>query len=217
MKPDQRKILGGLAAFLTICAVAELAAYAQAPRPTKTTAAPATTSPTAAATAQSAAATNAEREQIWNSPNMLRARAWLQEYCARSAKYTPEEKQQYMTELQNLSPMQMKLWLLKFDQEEESRQQQYSFWEQAHNAALSRAMAAEQATQKSYSVINREENQAAAGDQQQLNQQAADVQSNEQTKQLEGSGPYGPFGANGYGPYGAGYGGIHYHFHLYPY
>ena len=100
---------------------------------------------------------------------MLRARAWVQEYLARSAKYTPEEKQQYMTELQNLTPAQMKLWLLKFDQEEESRQQQYAFWEQAHNAAMSRAMAADQATQKSYSAINHEENQAAAGEQQQLN------------------------------------------------
>ena len=24
----------------------------------------------------------AEREKIWNSPNMLRARAWLQDYCS---------------------------------------------------------------------------------------------------------------------------------------
>ena len=211
MKPIQRKLLGGIAAFLTIVAVAELAAYAQAPKPI---AAPATTKPAATAPAQSPIATSADREQIWNSPSMLRARAWVQEYLARSAKYTPEEKQQYMNELQNLTPAQMKLWLLKFDQEEESRQQQYSFWEQAHNAAMSCAMAADKATQNSYSAINKEENQAAAGEQQQLNTQAADVQSNDQTKQIEGSGPYGPYGPNGYG---AGYGGIHYHFHLYPY
>ncbi len=120
-----------------------------------------------------------------------------------------------MTEWQNHPPAQMKPWRLKFDQEEEARQQQYAFWEQAHNAAMSRAMAADQATQKSYSAINHEENQAASGEQQQLNQQAADVQSNKQTKQIENSGPYGPYGTNGYGPYG--YGGIHYHFHLYPY
>jgi hypothetical protein len=215
MKPNHRKIFGGIAAFLTICAVAELAAHAQAPRPIKPAAAPAATVPTAAAPAQSSADVSAQREQIWNSASMLRARAWVQEYLARSAKYTPEEKQQYMTELQNLTPAQMKLWLLKFDQEEEARQQQYAFWEQAHNAAMSRAMAADQATQKSYSAINHEENQAAAGEQQQLNQQAADVQSNEQTKQIDNSGPYGPYSPNGYGPYG--YGGIHYHFHLYPY
>ena len=70
MKPIQRKLLGGIAAFLTIVAVAELAAYAQAPKPT---AAPAATKPTAAALAQSAAAASADREQIWNSPSMLRA------------------------------------------------------------------------------------------------------------------------------------------------
>src|SRR6516164_4425244 len=72
---------------------------------------------------------DAEREQIWNSPSMLRARAWLQEYCDRSAKITPAEKQQYMTELANLTPMQMKLWLLKFDEQEEARRQQQAYFE----------------------------------------------------------------------------------------
>jgi hypothetical protein len=213
MKPTQLKLFGGLAAFLAIAATAELATYAQTPKPTKPAATPAATT-AASPAAHSSASTDADREQIWNSPSMLRARAWVQEYLARSAKYTPEEKQQYMTELQNLTPAQMKLWLLKFDQEEEARQQQYTFWEQAHNAAMTRAMAADKATQNSYSQINKEENQAAAGEQQQLNTQAADVQSNEQSKQIDNSGPYGAYGPYGYG---AGYGGIHYHFHLYPY
>src|SRR5688500_4065157 len=56
---------------------------------------------------------NAQREQIWNSPNMLRARAWLQEYCSKSARVTPEEAKQQMAELENMTPAQMKLWLLK--------------------------------------------------------------------------------------------------------
>jgi hypothetical protein len=241
MNSTHRKIMAGLVAFLMTIAAAELATHAQTPKPSKqpafgaqpaptTPAVPAPTSGTAAASAaasapvaapvavapaaQASAAMDAERQQIWNSPNMLRARAWLQEYCDRSAKITPEEKQRYMSELENLSPVQMKLWLLKFDQEEEARRQQYAFWEQANTAALSRARSADQAAQQSYSAINRAENQAAAGEQQQLNQEAADVQSNEQTKQLEGSGPYGPYGPYGYQGYG---GGIHYHFHLYPY
>ena len=46
--------------------------------------------------------TAAEREKIWNSPTMLHARAWVQEYCQRSAKITPAEAQQYMKELENL-------------------------------------------------------------------------------------------------------------------
>jgi len=141
---------------------------------------------------------------------MLRARAWLDEYCSRSAKITPEEKQQYMTELQNLSPTQMKLWLMKFDQEEESRQQQHNMWEQAHSAALGRAMAADKATQKSYGAINKEETAAAGEAQQQVNEQTAVEQNAESNKQLEVNGAYGPYGYQGYG-------GVHYHFHLYPY
>ena len=87
MTPNQRRIFGGLAAFLTIFALAELAARAQAPRPTtKPAVTPAATTPSTVAPAQSTADVNAQREQIWNSPTMLRARAWVQEYCATSAK-----------------------------------------------------------------------------------------------------------------------------------
>jgi hypothetical protein len=69
-----------------------------------------------------------EQLKIWNSPTMLRARAWVQEYCQRSAKITPEEANQYMAEMEHMTPTQMKLWLLKFDEEEENiRQQQADF------------------------------------------------------------------------------------------
>ena len=117
-----------------------------------------------------------------------------------------------MTELQNMSPMQMKLWLLKFDEQEENRQKQQAFFEQARSAALSRAKSADAATQKTYASINQGETAAATNAEQQLNTQAADQQSAEQTKQLENVGPYNQYGPNGYGNYG-----IHYHFYGYPY
>jgi len=153
---------------------------------------------------------SAEREQIWNSPNMLRARAWLQDYCSKSARVTPEMARQYQTELQNMTPAQLKLWLLKFDHEEEQRQQQYAVFQQAHSRALSQAMAADRATQQSYAAINREQSQAAGEEQQQLNEQQQAEQTEQENKQIESAGPYGPYGSPGYG-------GVHYHFHLYPY
>jgi hypothetical protein len=152
---------------------------------------------------------DAEREQIWNSPSMLRARAWMQDYFSKSSKVTPEQAREYLTELQNLTPAQMRLWLLKFDHEEEQRQQQQQLWQQAHAAALSRAMAVNEATQRAYSAISRGENQSAAVAQQQLNQQQQAQQNMAEAKQLE---PVGPYGGLGYG-----YGGLHYHYHLYPY
>lgn len=156
------------------------------------------------------ATTAAEREQIWNSSNMLRARAWLRDYCSKSAKITPAMARKYETDLANMTPAQMKLWLLKFDEEEEQRQQRYATWQHAQSAALSQAMAADRATRQSYADINREENAAAGEAEQQVSEEKQFSQTEEENKQLEPVGPYGPWGYGGYG-------GIHYHFHLYPY
>jgi hypothetical protein len=76
-------------------------------------AAPAPTTKPAAATAPAPyhpganAAMDAERAKIWESPQMLRARAWVKDYCAHSAKITPAEAKEYEAELANLSPKQM--------------------------------------------------------------------------------------------------------------
>jgi hypothetical protein len=156
------------------------------------------------------ASPEAQREQIWNSPDMLRARAWLQDYCSKSPKVTPEQGKKYMKELANMTPSQMEVYLLKFDHEEQQRQQQYSFWQQAHEAGLSRAMAANQATEQAYANINRQQTEAAGVAQQQVDEQAQTAQTMAEQKQLEMSAPYAPYGY-------AGYGGVHYHFHLYPY
>jgi hypothetical protein len=208
MNASQQKVLIGSMMAIIACMAVVLASHAQQPtRPQPGT----RPSPNAnARQASDQASIDAQREQIWNSPNMLRARAWLQDYCHASAKITPEEAQQYMTDLQNLSPSQMKLWLLKFDQEEESRQQQHSMWEAAHASALARAKAADNATKQAYSNIEKGENQAAGEAQQQVNEQQQAAQNMYETKQVEDSGPYGPYGYGGYG-------GVHYHFHLYPY
>ena len=193
----------GIIAVVGLFCMAVVVGHAQSPGR-------AGTAPTASAQSGSSAAMSAEREQIWNSPNMLRARAWLQDYCSKSARVTPEMARQYQTELQNMTPAQLKLWLLKFDHEEEQRQQQYAVFQQAHSRALSQAMAADRATQQSYAAINREQSQAAGEEQQQLNEQQQAEQTEQENKQIESAGPYGPYGSPGYG-------GVHYHFHLYPY
>jgi hypothetical protein len=211
--PQQRVLIGSMMAIIACMAVV-LASHAQQPQhpaqPTKPNATPAAKPAAATMNSTDQASIDAQREQIWNSPNMLRARAWLQDYCHASAKITPDEAQQYMTDLQNLSPSQMRLWLLKFDQEEESRQQQHSMWDAAHAAALSRAKTADKATQQAYANVEKGENQAAGEAQQQVNEQEQAAQSMQESKQIEDSGPYGPYGYGGYG-------GVHYHFHLYPY
>jgi hypothetical protein len=166
----------------------------------------------------SSADMEAERSQIWNSPDMLRARAWLKDYCSKSAKVTPEMARQYETELANMTPNQMRVWLMKFDEEEQQRQQQYAMFQQANAAGLHQAMAAQRQTQQAYAALNQAQTAAAQNAQQQINEQRAAAQAAYENKQLNQTGPY-PYGYGyGYGPYGYspyGYGGIHYHYHVY--
>jgi hypothetical protein len=99
-------------------------------------------------------ALDSERGKLWNSPRMLRARAWLQEYCERSAQITPQEAKQYMAELKNLTPVQMKLWLLKFDEEQEAIDRQQAQFEKARQGSVGRALAVQSATERAYRRID---------------------------------------------------------------
>jgi hypothetical protein len=202
MKISRLEMLVGVVALI-VCFTVALSGRAQAPNTTKTTTAAASPAATTPATM------DAQREQIWNSPNMLRARAWLQDYCSKSAKVTPEEAKTYMAELQNLTPTQMKLWLLKFDEQEEARQQQTAFWQQAHAASMSRAVQANQNTQKAYASITQGETAAATEAQQQINEEQQ-FQQNEAMNNQSQAAPIGPYGPGGYFPI---YGGVHYHMH----
>ncbi len=170
--------------------------------------------------------TAAEREKIWNSPTMLHARAWVQEYCERSAKISPEEAQQYMKELENLTPTQMKLWLLKFEHEQEMIKKQQADFEMTRQASLRQAMSVDQATQQAYSNINRGINEAASTAEESIRTQAAQAAERAQDKANQTAVDaanvdsfYGGYGGI-YGGYGGLYGGYgfvpHIHIHVHP-
>jgi hypothetical protein len=155
---------------------------------------------------------DAEKAAIWNSPQMLRARAWLHDYTSKSAKITPEEGQKYMQELENLTPTQMKLWLLKFEHEEEIKQQQMNMWQQSQQALAAQAQAANRASMQSLAGFDQAQSQAANEEQGQLNEEAEVRQQRSEENQFAPIGPYGPYNW-GFNP---GYGGVHFHYHLYP-
>jgi hypothetical protein len=162
---------------------------------------------------QSPADMAAERERIWNSPNMLRARAWLQDYCSKSARITPEMAKRYQEELANMTPAQMELWLMKFEEEEQKKQQQYAFFQQANSAGMQRASAVNQAAQQSLNEFTQQQNQAALGAEQRIQEQREFSQSEVQNNMPQPMGP-APY----MNPYNwlYGNGGIHYHYHYYP-
>jgi hypothetical protein len=165
--------------------------------------------PTSPANAQ---AIQAERDEIWNSPDMLRARAWLKDYCSKSAKVTPEMAKQYETELANMSPNQMRLYLMKFDEQEQMRQQQYAMFQQQNSAGLREAAAMHKQTQQGYAAMNQAESAAANQEEGTITEQRESEQNAQQDRMFD-SNSYGyPYGSGGYGgPYG---GGIQYHYHF---
>ena len=169
---------------------------------------------------------SAEQLKIWNSPTMLRARAWVQEYSQRSAKITPEEANQYMVEMEHMTPVQMKLWLLKFQEEEDAIRQQQAAFNMGRQADLGQASAVRQAEQQASADINRDETAAAQNAQQSLSserdaeqerllQKSADRDSAATalaTRPLYWGGGYPPYGYSRWGAYPAA-GEVHYHVH----
>ena len=64
-----------------------------------------------------------QRQEIWQSREMIEARAWLQDHFRRSAQISDVQGQQYLAALERLPPDQMQIWLVNF-QREHSRQVQ---------------------------------------------------------------------------------------------
>jgi hypothetical protein len=205
-----------LFSLITTCAIGTCAKCFAAPPQKAGAIVSAKRLPTAPSNAQ---AVQAEREELWNSADMLRARAWLKDYCSKSAKVTPEMAKQYESELANMSPNQMRLYLMKFDEQEQMRQQQYAMFQQANSAGLKEAVAVHRQTQQGYAAMNQAETGAATHEGGELTEQRESEQNAQQTQMFD-SNPYGnPYGYGGYGggygaPYGFG-GGIQNHYHFY--
>jgi hypothetical protein len=98
--------------------------------------------------ASTQAASDAEREQIWNGPEMLQARAWLDQYFAVSAQYTPKQAEEYLSGIKAMTPEEMRLWLSKFQQERQQRRQIAANGDQMRQNQLARNEAAIQRSQQ---------------------------------------------------------------------
>jgi hypothetical protein len=175
------------------------------------------------ASSSDAPAMDAERAQIWNSPTMLRARAWVQEYCQRSARISPAEAQQYMTELSNLTPRQMKLWLLKFEAEEEMIRGQQAAFSRSRQAGVETAMGFNRQEQREFAQVNRDQTAAAQGAERSLSAEeglAAErsLQNAQSRDDFDQALETQPMYVGGYPPYGyaplLGSGEFHVHYHV---
>ncbi|MCO6044302.1 hypothetical protein NG895_10325 [Aeoliella sp. ICT_H6.2] len=178
--------------------------------------------------------TNAEREAAWNSPEMLRARAWVTDQCKNNDAMSEAEAAQHMQAMMSMTPQQMKLFAMMHDSTTKSHpavqvQQAHTqalqsskqaaaaqqWWmNNVHKAEMQRALKADGATQQAYNNISSEETAAANQEQSQLRAEQQNATENQDAKMDELNSP--ALDSLNY-PYGwGGYPGTHYHYHFYP-
>ncbi|GEM_PF-1954861 len=86
------------------------------------------TTNSASTSSADAAQLDAERQKIWNSREMLEARAHMDLYFKRSAQVTPEQAEKYMADLKAMSPDQMQIWLIQHQEQRAQVQQEQERW-----------------------------------------------------------------------------------------
>lgn len=79
----------------------------------------------------------AQRNEIWNSREMLEARAYLDTYFKRSARISDAQAKKYMEDLRSKSPEQMQIWLIKFHEERSTVRRRNESARQGRQLAIS--------------------------------------------------------------------------------
>ncbi|MDG2207627.1 MAG: hypothetical protein P8K78_06960 [Pirellulales bacterium] len=181
--------------LLTIQAISH-----QSVRAEETSAKPTAAAPTKAPKADDAKAKEeAEREKIWNSPEMLKARIRVHNYLTVVKKYTPEQKANYEKHLASLTVPQMETWLIGFEQDEANAKKQEKNFDTVRNAQLARDKSQIKQNQKSLSDIEKGENVAAADEEKRLKSEQTFARSMYRQKQREATRMLEEYSSGGFG------------------
>ena len=156
--------------------------------------------PSSQSVTQSAPATDqAARKKIWNSPEMQKARAWVDDYLRVTNKYTPEQKAEYKKHLASLTAPQMQMWLMRFEHDQSAAKKRESGFQAARDAQLAQAQAAIKQNQKSLSDIEKGGNTAAADEEKRLKSEQTFARSMYRQKQRESSQMLEEYSSGGFG------------------
>ena len=154
----------------------------------------------ASATDQAAIAKEqAARNKIWNSQEMKKARAWVDDYLRVTNKYTPEQKASYKKHLASLTAPQMEMWLMRFEHDQDVAKRRESGFQAARNAGLARDEAAIKQNQKELSDIEKGENTAAADEEKRLKSEQTFARSMYKQKQREATRMLEEYSSGGFG------------------
>ena len=121
-------------------------------------------SPAASDNQYSAAAAkpaDSERQAVWNSPEMLAARKWVEDRGRRSVRFTPSDARRYLSRLEQSSPEAMRDWLQQFHRFQERASQGLAIDRAARQMTVGQALARQAAVQQSYDNINQAQSDAA--------------------------------------------------------
>ena len=140
-----------------------------------------------------------ERDKIWNSPEMKKARAWVDDYLRVTNKYTPEQKEEYKKHLALLTVPQMEMWLMRFEHDQAVAKRKESGFQAARNAGLARDEAAIKQNQKELSDIEKGENTAAADEEKRLKSEQTFARSMYKQKQREATRMLEEYSSGGFG------------------
>ena len=141
----------------------------------------------------------AARDKIWNSPEMKRARAWVDDYLRVTNKYTPEQKAAYKKHLALLTAPQMEMWLVRFEHDQNVAKRKESGFQSARNAGLARDEAAIKQNRKELSDIEKGENTAAADEEKRLKSEQTFARSMYKQKQREATQMLEEYSSGGFG------------------
>ena len=140
-----------------------------------------------------------KRDKIWNSPEMKKARAWVDDYLRVTNKYTPEQKAEYKKHLALLTAPQMEMWLMRFEHDQDAAKRRESGFQAARNAGLARDEAAIKQNRKELSDIEKGENTAAADEEKRLKSEQTFARSMYKQKQREATRMLEEYSSGGFG------------------
>ncbi len=146
-----------------------------------------------------AAKDRAAKDKIWNSPDMLKARAWVDDYFRVIKKYTPEQKAEYKKHLASLTAPQMEMWLMRFNHDRLDAKKSEAGAQKARDARLARGQAEIKQNQKSLRDIEKGENTAAANEEKRLKSEQTFARSMYRQKQRESARMLEEYSSGGFG------------------
>lgn len=117
-----------------------------------------------------------ERRAVWNSPEMLEARAWLEDYFRASRRHDAAAPADYLTRLSRLDADAMRLWLARLERSRRRAAERQLALETERQFQLARAAAVQRQRSENLRRISEQESARARFAQRRLDAERAQTQ-----------------------------------------